>query len=102
MNFDNLNGVYLPRVLVGNPGGKRPLEKIVPCVNTDHRPPVDSCRGLGEACLARCGLLSCRGGGHCGTASGRRDSLLYHCPVVKRILFTFTAWVDSHNTHYDG
>ena len=27
MNFDNLNGVDLRRVLVGNPGGKRPLEK---------------------------------------------------------------------------
>jgi hypothetical protein len=55
MNFDNLNGVDLRRVLVGNPGGKRPLEKKRSCVNTDYRPRVDSRRGLGEACLARCG-----------------------------------------------
>ena len=33
--------------------------------------------------------------------AGRTDSLFYHCPVLKRMLFTFTAWVDSHNTHYD-
>jgi hypothetical protein len=69
VNFDNRNEEDLRRVLIGNPEGKRPLEKKY-CVNTDHEM-IN--KGVGEACWTRCGRLSCRGGGDCGTASGRRD-----------------------------
>jgi hypothetical protein len=44
MNFDNRNGEDLRRVPVGNPEGKRSLEKNGSCVNTDHRPRHESCR----------------------------------------------------------
>jgi len=42
MNFDNLNGVDLRRVLVGKAGGKRPLEKKKTTVLCKYRPQTTS------------------------------------------------------------